>query len=77
MLLDWGTRLLTILALLTTVAGLVILALPDSMEGEEVIHLNASHGLRVADLIGAVIVGLGAILTWVAVLAWQRRRIEP
>ena len=75
MWLDWGTRLLTVLALLTILAGLVVLGLPDTMEGEEIVRLDTTHSLRVADLVGAGLVGLGALLTWSTVLAWQRSRI--
>ena len=76
MWLDWSTRLLTLLALLTTVIGLVVLGLPDTMEGEELVRLDATHSFRRADMIGAGLVGVGVLLTWVTVLAWQRRRIE-
>jgi drug/metabolite transporter (DMT)-like permease len=73
---DWGTRLITILALLTIIIGLVVLALPDPQEGREMIRLDATHCLRVADLIGAALVAIGALLIWAALLAWQRKRIE-
>lgn len=76
MWIEWGARLITILALLTTIGGLVVLGLPDAMEGPEIIRLDATHSLRVADLIGAAMVGVGAIVTWATVLAWQRRRTE-
>lgn len=73
---DWGTRLLAILALLTIVVGLLILSLPETMEGQEIISLNKTHSLRVADLLGAALVGLGAVVAWATVLAWQRKRIQ-
>jgi drug/metabolite transporter (DMT)-like permease len=73
---DWGTRLLAILALLTIVAGLLILSLPEAMEGQEVVSLNKTHSLRVADLLGAALVGLGALAAWATVLAWQRKRLQ-
>lgn len=73
---DWGTRLLAILALLTIVAGLLILSLPEEMEGQEVVSLNKTHSLRVADLLGAALVGLGALAAWATVLAWQRKRLQ-
>lgn len=76
MWIEWGTRLVTILALLIIISGLVVLALPDTMEGRQMIQLDATHSLRAADLIGAVMVVIGATITWVAVLAWQRRRIQ-
>ena len=73
---EWGVRLVTILALLTIVAGLVVLALPDAMEGQEMFRLDAAHSLRAADLIGAGLVAVGALVTWAAILAWQRKRIQ-
>ena len=72
----WATRLLTILALIAVVGGLVVLALPDDMEGQELVKLDATHSVRVADLVGAGMIGAGALLIWVTVLAWQRRHIE-
>jgi hypothetical protein len=73
---EWGTRLITVLALLIIITGLVVLALPELMEGGEIVQLDKAHSLRVADLIGAAMVGAGALMTWGTVLAWQRRRIE-
>jgi hypothetical protein len=74
--LDWGTSLITLLALLTIVAGLVVLALPDAMEGPVVIQLDAAHSLSVTDLVGVGLVAIGALVTWAAVLAWQRKRLH-
>ena len=76
MWLEWGVRLIAILALVTIIAGLLILALPDAAEGREMIRLDSAHSLRVADLIGAGMVGAGAVVTWATVLAWQRKRFE-
>jgi hypothetical protein len=73
---DWGTRLFAILALVTIVAGLLVLSLPETMEGQEIISLNKTHSLRVADLLGAALVGLGALAAWATVLAWQRKRLQ-
>ena len=76
MLFDWGTRLLAILALLTILSGLLILALPDTLEGREIIEIDQTHSLKVADLVGAALVGVGAVMTWAVVFAWQHRRIQ-
>lgn len=73
---EWGVRLISILALLTIVVGLLILALPEMMEGQEIVSLDKTHSLRAADLLGAALVAAGAVLTWAAVLAWQRKRIQ-
>ena len=73
---EWGVRLATLLALLIVIAGLLVLALPDAREGPELVKLDATHSLRVADFIGAGMVAAGIIFVWVIVLAWQRKRIQ-
>ena len=76
MWLDWGTSLITLLAFLTIVAGLVVLGLPDAMEGQVMIRLDATHSLSATDLVGAGLVAIGALVTWATVLAWQRKRLH-
>lgn len=76
MLLDWGARLFTLLALFIILAGLIVLALPDAEEGPIVVQLDPSHSLRVADFVGAGLIGIGMIIIWTSVLAWQRKRIS-
>jgi uncharacterized protein YjeT (DUF2065 family) len=71
-----GARLVTLLALLTVIAGLLVLALPNTQEGRELLRLDAAHSLNVADLVGAGLVTLGALLIWVTALAWQRKRLQ-
>ena len=73
---DWGTQLITILALVIIISGMVVLALPELMEGSEIVQLDKTHSLHLADLVGAAMVGAGIILAWAAVLTWQRKRIE-
>jgi hypothetical protein len=73
---QWGARLVTLLALLTVIAGLVVLALPEAREGPELVRLDATRSLHVTDVIGAGMVAVGVLLIWVAVLAWQRKRIQ-
>ena len=46
------------------------------MEGSEIVLLDKTHSLNLADLVGAAMVGAGIILAWAAVLTWQRKRIE-
>jgi len=68
--------MITLLALFAIIAGLVVLALPDAMEGQVMIKLDAAHSLSVTDLIGAGLVTIGALVTWATVLAWQRKRLQ-
>lgn len=68
--------LITMLACLLVLMGLLVLALPDAREGPELVRLNAAHGLRLADFIGACMVTAGIFLVWATVLAWQRKRIQ-
>lgn len=76
MWIEWGASLITLLALLIIVSGLVVLALPDAMEGQVMIRLDAAHSLSVTDLVGAGLVAIGALVTWATVLAWQRKRLQ-
>jgi hypothetical protein len=55
---------------------MVVLALPELMEGGEILQLDKTHSFHLADLVGAIMIGAGAIMAWAAVLTWQRRRIE-
>ena len=75
MWLERSARLITLLALLIAIAGLLVLALSDTREGPELVQLDATHSVRVADLVGAGLITIGALLIWAAVLAWQRRCI--
>lgn len=73
---DWSVRLITTLALLTIVIGLVVLALPSDMEGEVMIRLDNLTTLSTADLIGTGLAVIGVVATWVTLIFWQRIRIE-
>jgi hypothetical protein len=75
-LFEWAVRFASILALVTILVGLLVLALPDTLEGREVISLDKTHSLSVADLVGAALTGAGALMAWGIVLAWQRKRIQ-
>lgn len=76
MWIQWGAHLVTLLALLTVIAGLLVLALPEARQGPELVRLSATRSLHVADFIGAVTVAVGVVLIWATVLAWQRKCIE-
>ena len=76
MWIERGSNLITGLALLVVISGLLVLALPESKEGTELIQLDAAHRLTVADFVGATMVAVGALLIWVTILVWQRKRIQ-
>ena len=65
---------MALIALLLLFAGLGGLALPDSISGTVVWALNADHGLRQADVIGAALIIAGSALIWITGLVWQWRR---
>ena len=65
---------MALIALLQLFAGLGIVALPDSISGTVVWALNADHGLRQADVIGAALIIVGSALIWITGLVWQWRR---
>jgi uncharacterized protein YjeT (DUF2065 family) len=72
----WGARFLTLLGLLIVLAGLVVLALPGTMEGRELVQLDAMHSLHVTDFVGLGMVISGVLLIWVSVLTWQHKHIR-
>ena len=65
---------MALIALLLLFAGLGAVALPDSISGTVVWALNADHGLRQADVIGAVLIIAGSALIWITGLVWQWQR---
>jgi hypothetical protein len=73
---EWGVRLIAVLALIITLLGLLILALPEMMEATEILPSDRFYDFRVADLLGATLVLVGTGMTWATVLVWQRNRIE-
>ena len=76
MWIERSVRLIILLALLVVLAGLLILALPDTRAGPELLQLDTALDLRLADFIGAGMVTVGIILIWGTMLAWQRKRIH-
>ena len=72
---DWRVLLLSTLAFLTLLAGLLALAIPDSDEGGVILSLDDAHSVRELDGMGFVLVGIGGALAWGAGLLWQRRMI--
>ncbi|MCP4541649.1 MAG: hypothetical protein GY832_31335 [Chloroflexi bacterium] len=72
-MLQWQVILLAALGMLLLVVGLVILILPDSYEGPEVIHLDEQHAVRALDALAGFLLILGCAVAWSAGGLWQRR----
>ncbi len=73
MVLQWQVILLAALAVVMLLAGLVVSLLPDSQEGPILYRLDGQHAISAIDLLGAVLLIVGSILSWSAGLLWQRR----
>ena len=70
---DWRVVFLSTASFLVILTGLVALALPDPYEGVVLYTFDADHAVRILDLIGLLLLGLGGALAWSAALIWQRR----
>ncbi|MBN1956447.1 MAG: hypothetical protein JW900_15560 [Anaerolineae bacterium] len=70
---DWRVLLLSALAFLALLAGLLVLAMPDSYEGEILYDLSDTHSVRSLDVKGVVLMAAGGVTAWAAGLLWQRR----
>jgi drug/metabolite transporter (DMT)-like permease len=76
-MLQWQVILLAALAVLLLIAGLVILILPDTLEGPVVKQIDGAHAIRAFDVLGSVLLALGCALSWSAGALWQRRMYAP
>lgn len=70
---DWRVLLFSAIACLVLVAGLLMLALPDSYEGRTLIEFDNTHSVRLLDGVGLGLAAAGAALAWLTGLCWQRR----
>jgi hypothetical protein len=64
---------MSLIALVFLIVGLCAIAIPDAMSGPVVWEMSADHGLRQADLIGALLLLVGSSLIWITSLVWQWR----
>lgn len=69
---NWRVLLLSGLGCLLILAGLVVLALPDSYEGLVLYSLDSTHAIRVLDVVGLAMVVVGGTAAWGAGWVWQR-----
>ncbi|HID88563.1 MAG TPA: hypothetical protein EYH27_03670 [Anaerolineales bacterium] len=67
--------LLSALAILLLLAGLVALALPDPYEGRVLYEVDPAHSVRTVDVGGLGLVLVGGVTAWGAGWLWQRRMI--
>ena len=64
---------MSLAALLLLVLGLCAVAIPDSLSGPVVWVMDSEHGLRQADVIGALLLLSGSSLIWLTGFIWQWR----
>jgi len=62
---------MSLIALAFLIVGLCAIAIPDDMSGPVMWEMSADHGLRQADLIGAISLLLGSVLIWITGYVWQ------
>jgi drug/metabolite transporter (DMT)-like permease len=70
---QWRVILLALLAVGLLVAGLVLLILPDSYEGDVLHQFDSQHTVRALDVLGGGLVAMGCVVAWLAGVVWQRR----
>lgn len=64
---------LAFLALSLLLLGLATIALPDSMSGPVMWMFDVRHGLRMADMIGMLMLASGSAMIWIISLIRQWR----
>jgi len=72
---DSRVVLLSVLALLLLLVGLVVLALPDPYEGRVLYEMDPTHSVRAVDMVGLGLVVTGGLSAWGAGWLWQRRTL--
>jgi len=70
---QWRVILLSALAVLLQIAGLLSLALPDRYEGPILYALNEGHSIYSLDGLGALLLLVGCFVAWSAGAIWQRQ----
>lgn len=68
----WYVVTLAGLAVLLLIGGLVALILPEEYEGAEIYRIDRTHGIRLLDLLGGLLLMLGCVAAWLAGVTWQR-----
>jgi len=73
---QWRVILLSALAVLLQVAGLVSLVLPDRYEGPLLYAINEQHSICALDGLGALLLLIGCFVAWSAGVVWQRQMYD-
>ncbi len=71
----WSILLLSTLAFVSLVAGLLVLAVPDSLEGQTLYAIDNQHSVRVLDGVGLALLSVGMLMAWGGGVMWQRRQL--
>lgn len=69
----WRVLLMAALAVLLQLVGLLVLALPASLEGQVLYMFDDAHAISALDGAGVVLLILGCLIAWGAGVVWQRR----
>lgn len=72
-MLHWQVILLSALALLLLISGLVALVLPEPYEGPALYQFDDQHVVRALDLAGAMLLVLGCLAACGAGFSWHRK----
>ena len=70
---QWRVILLSALAVLLQIVGLLSLALPDRYEGPMLYALNEQHSIYTLDGLGGLLLLVGCCVAWSAGAVWQRQ----
>jgi hypothetical protein len=70
---QWRVILLSVLAVILQLAGLLSLALPQRYEGPMLYAINEQHSIYALDGLGAILLLLGCLVAWSAGAVWQRQ----
>lgn len=73
---DWRVVALSALGFLILLIALLVLALPDTYEGGEVVAIDRTHAIRTLDVVGLGLMIAGGATIWGTGLLWQRQMTQ-
>ena len=71
-MLQWRVLLLAVVSVLLLLGGLAVLIVPSPHEGPVLYQVSDQYVLRSLDVVGLVLLGLGAAAAWSAGVLWQQ-----